>query len=110
MQGELSRSTVKCFQGFSTPKTYLPMKKLGILELVCNLGLDEFIVGIHPQLLQGHDIVRRVAESLGYRGNPLFPILRYDDQSPLKEIANIFVSVTESLEEWNSHQQLRVQI
>ena len=51
------------------------------------------------QLLQGHDIARRVAESLGYRGNALFPILRYDDQSPLKEIANIFASLTESLEE-----------
>ena len=62
------------------------------------------------QLLQGHDIARRVAESLGYRGNPLFPILRYDDQSPLKEIANIFASLTESLEEWNSHQRLRIQI
>ena len=69
------------------------MKKLGILELVRNLGLDEFIVGIHPQLLQSHNIVRRVAESLGYRGNPPLPVLRYDGQPPLKEIANIFVSV-----------------
>jgi len=87
------------------------MKKFGILELVRHLGLDEFIVGIHPQLLQGHDIVRRVAKSLGYRGNPLLPILRHDGQSPLKEITNIFVSigVAEATGE-NSHQQLRVQI
>ena len=61
----------------------LTWEKLGILELARHLGLDEFIVGMHSQLLQDHDIVRRVAESLGYRGNPLFPILRYDHQSPV---------------------------